>query len=36
MEDKSNGELTFLDILLKWNTGKISVLVNRKLTYTDQ
>ena len=33
---KSNRELSFLDTLLEWNNGKISVLVYWKLTYTDQ
>ena len=36
MEEESNGELTFLDTLLKRNNGEISVLVYRKPTYTDQ
>ena len=36
MDEKSNGELVFLDTLLKWNNGDISVLVYRKPTYTDQ
>ena len=36
MEEQSNGELAFLDTLLKWNSGKISVLVYRKPAYTDQ
>ena len=36
MEEESNGKLAFLDTLLKWNNGKISVLVYRKPTYTDQ
>ena len=36
MEDKSNGELAFLDTLLKRNNGEISVLVYRKPTHTDQ
>ena len=36
MEEESNGELTFLDTLLKRNNGKISVLVHRKPTHTDQ
>ena len=27
MEEESNGELAFLDTLLKWNNGEISVLV---------
>ena len=31
-----NGELAFLDTLLKWNNGGISVLVYRKPTHTDQ
>ena len=31
-----NGELAFLDTLLKQNNGKISVLVCRKPTHTDQ
>ena len=36
MEEKSNGELAFLDTLLKWNNGGISVLVYRKPTHTGQ
>ena len=36
MEEESNGELAFLDTLLKWNNGEISVLVYRKPTHTDQ
>ena len=36
MEEESNGELAFLDILLKRNNGEISVLVYRKPTHTDQ
>ena len=36
MEEESNGELAFLDTLLKRNNGEISVLVYRKLTQTDQ
>ena len=36
MEEESNGELAFLDTLLKRNNGKISVLVYRKPTHTDQ
>ena len=32
MEEESNGELAFLDTLLKRNNGKISVMVNRKPT----
>ena len=36
MEEESNPELAFLDTLLKRNNGKISVLVYRKLTHTDQ
>ena len=35
MEEESNGELAFLDTLLKRNYGEISVLVYRKLTHTD-
>ena len=36
MEEESNGELTFLDTLLKRNNGEISVLVYRKPTHIDQ
>ena len=36
MEEESNGELAFLDTLLKRNNGEISVLVYRKPTQTDQ
>ena len=36
MEEESNGELAFLDTLLKRNNGEISVLVCRKPTHTDQ
>ena len=36
MEVESNGELAFLDTLLKRNNGEISVLVYRKPTHTDQ
>ena len=36
MEEESNGELAFLDILLKQDNGEISVLVYRKPTHTDQ
>ena len=36
MEEESNGELAFLDTLLKQNNGEISVLVSRKPTHTDQ
>ena len=36
MEEESNGELAFLDTLLKRNNGGISVLVYRKPTHTDQ
>ena len=35
-EEESNGELAFLDTLLKWNNGEISVLLYRKPTHTDQ
>ena len=36
MEEESNGELAFLDTLLKRNNVEISVLVYRKPTHTDQ
>ena len=36
MEEESNGELAFLDTLLKRNNGEISVLVYRKPTHSDQ
>ena len=36
MEKESNGELAFLDTLLKRNNGEISVLVYKKLTHNDQ
>ena len=36
MEEESNGELAFLDTLLKQNNEEISVLVYRKPTHTDQ
>ena len=36
MEEESNGELAFLDTLMKRNNGEISVLVYRKPTHTDQ
>ena len=36
MEEESNGELAFLDTLLKRNNREISVLVYRKPTHTDQ
>ena len=36
MEEESNGELAFLDTLLKRNNGEISVFVYRKPTHTDQ
>ena len=35
VEEESNGELAFLDTLLKRNNGEISVLVYRKPTHTD-
>ena len=35
-EEESNGELAFLDTLLKRDNGEISVLVYRKPTHTDQ
>ena len=36
MEEDINGELAFLDTLLKRSNGKISVLVYRKPMHTDQ
>ena len=36
MKEESNGELAFLDTLLKRNNGEISVLVYRKPAHTDQ
>ena len=36
MEEESNGGLASLDILLKHNKGKVSVLVYSKLTHNDQ
>ena len=36
IEEESNGELVFLDTLLKQNNGETSVLVYRKPTHTDQ
>ena len=36
MEEKSNGELAFLDTLSKRNNGEISELVYTKPTHTDQ
>ena len=36
MEEESNGELAFLDTLLKQNNEEITALVYRKPTYTDQ
>ena len=36
LEEESNGELVFLEILLKRNNGEISVLVYRKPIHTDQ
>ena len=36
MEEESNGELAFLDTLLKRNNGEISLLVYRKTAHTDQ
>ena len=35
MEKESNGELAFLETLLKRNNGEISVLVYRKPTHTN-
>ena len=36
LEEESNGELAFLDTLLKWDNGEISALVYRKLKHFDQ
>ena len=36
MDGKSNGELAFLDTSLKLNNEKISLLLHRKPTHTDQ
>ena len=36
MEEESNGELSFLDTLLKRNNGEISLLVYREPTHTNQ
>ena len=36
MEEESNGEIAFLDTLLKWNNGEISLLVYKKPTRTHQ
>ena len=36
MEEEGNGELAFLETLLKGNNGEVSVLVYRKPTHTDQ
>ena len=36
MDVESNGELTFLDTFMKRDNGKISVLLCRKATQTDQ
>ena len=36
MEAENNGELAFFDIFLKQNNGKISVLVYKKPTHSDQ
>ena len=36
MEEEINGELGFLDTLLKWNNGEISLLVYRKSTHNNQ
>ena len=36
MEERSSGELAFLNILLKPNNGEISLPVYRKPTHTDQ
>ena len=36
MEKESNGWIAFLETLLKWDYGKISLFVHRKYTHTDQ
>ena len=36
MKKESDGELVFLDTLLKQNIGEISILVYRRPTHTDQ
>ena len=36
IKEETNGELAFIDTLLKWNNEKISVLVYRKPTRTYQ
>ena len=36
MEEESNGELVFLDTLLKRDNGEISVLVYGNPTHNDQ
>ena len=36
MDEESNGKLAFLNIFLNRNNGKISILVFKKLTHTDQ
>ena len=36
MEEEINGDVAFLDTLLKRDNGKISVLVYRKPTHPDQ
>ena len=36
MEEESDGQIAFLNTLLKRNNGEISLLVYRKLTHTDQ
>ena len=36
MDEESNGELAFLDTLLKQNNEEFSVLLYRRPTYTDQ
>ena len=36
LEKEINGEIAFLDTLLKWNNEKNSVLVYRKPTHSDQ
>ena len=36
MKEENDGELVFLDTLLKQNIGKFSILVYRRPTHTDQ
>ena len=36
MEEEKNGELTFSDIMLKRDNGKISLVVCRRPAHSDQ